>query len=81
MVFILFFYFFVIVSFYLKKLINNAIKLTFAKSINNAPTTGTTKNASLEYLYFSHTDFIFEIPLGVAPNPNPQCPDTITAAS
>ena len=49
--------------------------------MNNAPTIGITKNAICECLYLSQTLCILAIPLGVAPNENPACPDDKTAAS
>ena len=49
--------------------------------MNNDPTIGTTKNAVLEYKYFSVTEFIFAIAFDVDPIANPVKPATITAES
>lgn len=47
----------------------------------NPPIKGTTKKASFEYLYWLQTVVIVAIDTGTAPNPKPECPVAITAAS
>ena len=49
-------------------------------STNNAPTSGNMKNALGDGQYLEVTDYIFAIPFGVAPRPNPQWPAASTAA-
>lgn len=61
--------------------IKNVIIDAFVKSINNAPTSGSTKKALGDGKLEAVNDSIFAIAFGVAPIPNPQCPQDITAAS
>ena len=63
------------------KLAKNLITKALTMSIKNAPTKGITKNAFGEGPYFVVIAFIFAIPTGVAPNPNPAKPDAMTLAS
>lgn len=61
----------------MKNVITNELTIL----INKEPTKGTMKNALGEAPYLLSTDCMFAIAVGTAPNPNPQCPTAIIAAS
>jgi len=67
--------------YYLQKLINAVTIKEFTKLINKLPTNGTIKNALGDGPYLLSTDCILAIAVGTAPNPKPQCPTAIIAAS
>ena len=64
-----------------KKLIKNVMERVFKKSANRLPTKGIRRYAFTEGSYFSQTTCIFAMAFGVAPIPNPQTPELMTAAS
>ena len=64
-----------------RKFINVVIISALKKSINKLPTSGTTKYAVGAGPYLAVIACMFAIAFGVAPIPNPQKPDVITAAS
>ena len=64
-----------------KKFINVVIISALKKSMNRLPTNGTTKYAVGAGPYFAVIACMLAIAFGVAPIPNPQKPDVITAAS
>lgn len=61
--------------------IASVMKNELTTFINKLPTNGTMKNALGEGPYFAVRVDIFAIAVGTAPNPKPQCPDVIIAAS
>ncbi len=60
---------------------NNRMTTVFSRSMKNAPTSGTTRNATCEAPWRWVTAVMFAIAVGVAPSPKPMKPALITAAS
>lgn len=59
----------------------NVMITALKKSMNNDPTNGITKKALTDGPLALVNASMLAIALGVAPIPNPQCPQAITAAS
>ena len=67
--------------FYFTRLIKKVIIAALKKSINKLPTIGITKKAFGDGKYLSVKASMLAKAFGVVPNPQPQCPPVMIAAS